>query len=45
MEQNANLALETASYVYVLETGRVVNENTSDVLLKDDTIQKVYLGL
>ncbi len=45
VEQNANLALETASYVYVLETGRVVNENTSDVLLKDDTIQKVYLGL
>ncbi|NMA18187.1 MAG: ABC transporter ATP-binding protein [Clostridiaceae bacterium] len=45
VEQNANLALETASYVYVLETGRIVNENTSDVLIHDDTIQKVYLGL
>ena len=45
VEQNANLALETASYVYVLETGRVVNENRSEVLLQDDTIQKVYLGL
>lgn len=45
VEQNANLALQTASYVYVLETGRVVNENKSEVLLQDDTIQKVYLGL
>ena len=45
VEQNANLALETASYVYVLETGRVVNENRSEVLLQDDTIQKAYLGL
>ncbi|MDD5938144.1 MAG: ABC transporter ATP-binding protein [Clostridiales bacterium] len=45
VEQNANLALETASYVYVLETGRVVNENKSEILLQDDTIQKVYLGL
>ena len=45
VEQNANLALETASYVYVLETGRVVNENRSEVLLRDDTIQKAYLGL
>ena len=45
VEQNANLALETASYVYVLETGRVVNQNKSEILLQDDTIQKVYLGL
>ena len=45
VEQNAFLALETASYVYVLETGRVVNQNTSDVLLKDNAIQKAYLGL
>ena len=45
VEQNANLALETASYVYVLETGRVTNHNTSDVLLKDDSIRKAYLGL
>ena len=45
VEQNANLALETASYVYVLETGRVTNHNTSEVLLKDDSIRKAYLGL
>lgn len=45
VEQNANLALETASYVYVLENGRIVNENTSQVLLQDDSIKKAYLGL
>lgn len=45
VEQNANLALETASYVYVLETGRVVNQNQSEILLEDDSIQKAYLGL
>ena len=45
VEQNANLALETATYVYVLETGRIANHNRSEVLLQDDTIQKVYLGL
>lgn len=45
VEQNANLALETASYVYVLETGRVVNQNKSEALLQDDAIQKAYLGL
>ena len=45
VEQNANLALETASYVYVLENGRVINQNTSEILLQDDSIQKAYLGL
>ena len=45
VEQNANLARETATYVYVLETGRIANHNRSEVLLQDDTIQKVYLGL
>jgi branched-chain amino acid transport system ATP-binding protein len=45
VEQNANLALEVASYVYVLETGRVAKENTAQALLEDDAIQKIYLGL
>ena len=31
--------------VRVLENGRIVNENTSDVLLQDDSIKKAYLGL
>ena len=45
VEQNANLALETASYVYVLENGRIVNENRSEILLRDDSIKKAYLGI
>ena len=45
VEQNANLALETASYVYVLENGQIVNENVSEVLMNDDAIKKAYLGL
>ncbi|MDO4476019.1 MAG: ABC transporter ATP-binding protein [Lachnospiraceae bacterium] len=45
VEQNANLALETASYVYVLENGRIVNENKSEILLQDDSIRKAYLGI
>lgn len=45
VEQNANLALEISSYVYVLETGRVAKENTAQALLEDDAIQKIYLGL
>lgn len=45
VEQNANLALETASYVYVLDTGRVVKHDKSEILLQDDVVQKIYLGL
>jgi hypothetical protein len=45
VEQNANLALETASYVYVLENGRIVNENRSEILLQDDSIKRAYLGI
>ncbi|MGI6623673.1 MAG: ABC transporter ATP-binding protein [Acetivibrionales bacterium] len=45
VEQNANIALETASYVYVMETGRVVKENTAECLREDNEVQKIYLGL
>lgn len=44
VEQNARQALKVADYGYVLETGRVVAEGTSEELLKDDTIKKAYLG-
>jgi branched-chain amino acid transport system ATP-binding protein len=45
VEQNANIALEVASYAYVLETGRVVKENDTKSLLADDAVRKIYLGL
>lgn len=44
VEQNARQALKIADYGYVLETGHVVAEGSSEQLLKDDTIQKAYLG-
>jgi branched-chain amino acid transport system ATP-binding protein len=44
VEQNANMALKTADYAYVLETGRVTMEGEASQLLKDDTIRKSYLG-
>jgi len=44
VEQNANLALEISHYGYVLETGRVVLEDTSEALRKNDDIRKAYLG-
>jgi len=44
VEQNANLALKVSSYGYVLETGRVICENESDVLRKDPQVRAAYLG-
>ena len=44
VEQNANLALHTASRGYVLETGRVLMEDSTSHLLEDDGIRKAYLG-
>jgi branched-chain amino acid transport system ATP-binding protein len=45
VEQNANLALQTADYGYVLELGRIVMEDTCERLLKKDDIREFYLGL
>jgi len=44
VEQNAALALELADHVFLLETGRVVLEGPSEVLRKNDSIRKSYLG-
>ena len=44
VEQNANLALHTASRGYVLETGRVVMEDRARKLLANPEIRKAYLG-
>ena len=45
VEQNANLALQTADYGYVLELGRIVMEDTCARLLEKDDIREFYLGL
>ena len=44
VEQNANLALQTASRGYVLETGAIIMENSAKKLLANPEIRKAYLG-
>ena len=44
VEQNAYMALRTASRGYVLETGRVVLEDSAATLLSDERMRRAYLG-
>ncbi len=44
VEQNANIALDVASYGYVMENGRVTIEGPVDQLKSDPRIQQAYLG-
>lgn len=44
VEQNANLALGISHYGYVLETGRIILQNTSAALRQDPQVQCAYLG-
>ncbi len=44
VEQNANLALQTAQRGYVLETGRITLEDDAQALLDNPDIRKAYLG-
>jgi branched-chain amino acid transport system ATP-binding protein len=45
VEQRVAEALETCSYGYVLESGRVAIEGTHDVLMKDPKVKRAYLGM
>ena len=44
IEQNANMALQTADYGYVLETGRIGLSGTGAELLANEDVKKAYLG-
>ena len=44
VEQNARAALRIANRAYVLETGRVVMEGSSQELLDQREVQRAYLG-
>ena len=44
IEQNANMALKTADYAYVLETGRIGLSGTGRALLADENVKRAYLG-
>ena len=45
VEQNAKLALNVAPYAYVMETGRIVMDDTSEKLSQNEDIKDFYLGL
>lgn len=44
IEQNARLALQVASYGYILENGRIVMDGPSEKLKANDDVQEFYLG-
>ena len=45
VEQDVQTAFELATRGYIIETGRIVAEDTSHNLLKDDRIREAYLGI
>ncbi len=45
VEQNANMALNTADFGYVLENGRIVMEDTCARLREKEDIKEFYLGM
>lgn len=44
IEQNANMALQTADFGYVLETGRISMSGSGAELLANEDVKKAYLG-
>jgi len=45
IEQNAQMALRLANRGYVLETGTIALEGTSQELISNDKVRKAYMGL
>lgn len=45
VEQNARLALNTATRGYVLETGRIILEDDTQKLLHNQQVKEAYLGI
>ena len=44
VEQNANLALEISRFGYVLETGRIILQDTAAALRQNPKVKSAYLG-
>ena len=42
--QNARVALQAADHGYVLETGRIVMDDSAEKLLASEDIREFYLG-
>lgn len=45
VEQNANMALKTAAYGYVLEVGRIVMDDTCARLMESEDVKESYMGI
>ena len=45
VEQNANMALKSAHFGYVLEVGRIVLEGQCDKLIQNEDVREFYLGV
>lgn len=45
VEQNARMALKISHRAYVLETGKIVMQDTAENLLNNDVVRKSYLGI
>jgi phenylacetate-CoA ligase len=44
VEQNASGALEIAERAYLMEVGRIILQGKADELVKDERVQRAYLG-
>lgn len=44
VEQNARIALATAQRGYVLQTGKIELTDTSENLISNEEVQRIYLG-
>lgn len=44
IEQNANMALQTADMAYVMETGEITLSGKGEELLRNENVKKAYLG-
>ena len=45
VEQNAQMALSISQRAYVLETGRIVLEGTSNEIVENPQVRAAYLGI
>ena len=45
VEQNANMALNSSHYGYIMENGRIVLDGSSDELKTNDDVKEFYLGI
>ena len=44
VEQNARMALHTASFGYIMESGKIVLDGTRDELVHNEDVKEFYLG-